>query len=144
VQSSYNTTIEIVGFYKIFKGYFNIPIYGYNGNVSINLLVHCWDYRRYLLDHSSSMSIKEELEFTTEKIQTNFSNYSSWHLRSTLLLRMENDFLSEELDLIKNAAFTDPNDQSVWFYHRWLIMSQLPKGDLVITYIPISIPTMSY
>ena len=74
------------------------------------------------------MSLEEELEFTTEKIVSNFSNYSSWHLRSTILLRLSQDFLMDELELIKNAAFTDPNDQSVWFYHRWLLMSQLPKG----------------
>ena len=26
-----------------------------------------------------------------------------------------------EFDLVKNAMYTDPNDQSVWIYHRWLI-----------------------
>jgi len=90
--------------------------------------VHCWDYRRFLLDKSKEVTLEEEIEFTTEKISSNFSNFSSWHLRSKLLPNTKNDFLLSELDLVKNAAYTDPNDQSVWFYHRWLLNYHLSKG----------------
>jgi len=44
---------------------------------------HAWGYRRYVL---ASMPIPRteasELEYTTRKIESNFSNFSAWHQRS--------------------------------------------------------------
>lgn len=34
--------------------------------------------------------------------------------------------LKNEVELCRNAAWTEPSDQSVWFYQKWLF-SELPK-----------------
>ncbi|KAF5894695.1 geranylgeranyl transferase type-2 subunit alpha, partial [Clarias magur] len=109
---------------------------------------HCWDYRRLVVKHSR-VSVDQELRFTDRLIGSNFSNYSSWHYRSTLLPllhpqpapepgsacqkhtrthtpatashRVCEEQLLKEYELVQNAVFTDPNDQSAWFYYRWLL-----------------------
>jgi len=88
-----------------------------------------------------------ELAYTTRKIQSSFSNFSAWHQRSKVLRRLwDAGDLDEagtkeegelpgpdvgvvwsltphgsEFELVRNAMYTDPNDQSAWIYHRWLI-----------------------
>lgn len=111
---------------------------------------HCWDYRRMVVK-MSGVPVDQELAFTDRLIGSNFSNYSSWHYRSTLLPllhpespeppspcrepphtspppspqthshRVCEEQLLKEYELVQNAFFTDPNDQSAWFYYRWLL-----------------------
>jgi len=93
---------------------------------------HCWTYRRFVV-RVAGVTPVEELKFSTEKIMANFSNYSAWHYRSKLLPQIYSStapasklpplaqVLRDELELLRNAFFTAPEDQSAWFYHRWLL-----------------------
>ncbi|KAF9102590.1 hypothetical protein BGX27_010936 [Mortierella sp. AM989] len=122
---------------------------------------HGWDYRRYIIrqldikDQASPDKIAaralSEFDFTTTKISQNFSNYSAWHNRSTLLGKLAKDMIEEErkaavdneFDLVKNAIYTDPEDQSAWLYDLWLIgrkeRSISILGATVISFHPLEI-----
>lgn len=93
---------------------------------------HCWAYRMQVAA-MAHIPAEAELTFTTEKITENFSNYSAFHYRSKLLERMDREAAAEgkdvdtlgrlrdELTIVTQAAFTEPDDQSAWWYHRFLL-----------------------
>jgi len=87
---------------------------------------HSWDHRKWLANFAH-IPIGNELTFTQTKITENFSNFSSWFARSCLLTEAHDTGLLDmtkqwdlEYSLVENAIFTDPTDQSAWFYHKWL------------------------
>ena len=113
---------------------------------------HAWGYRRFVVSQierltasddvsasgTAQKSLSEsEFEYTTKMIKTNLSNFSAWHNRSQLIpkiLRERNAdaearraFLDSELALICEAINTDPFDQSIWFYHQYLLSILSPS-----------------
>ncbi|KAL8673096.1 MAG: hypothetical protein Q9168_002479 [Polycauliona sp. 1 TL-2023] len=118
---------------------------------------HGWGYRRQVVSAleelssamgSTTISMNEdEFTYTTRMIESNLSNFSAWHRRSKLIPRLldernashaeRRDFLDKELELIQRALWADPDskDQSLWFYHQYLISnfkSTSPDGDSLI------------
>jgi geranylgeranyl transferase type-2 subunit alpha len=84
---------------------------------------HCWNYRRAIHERSGFPSEKE-FEYSTEKIQENFSNYSAFHHRSIYLSHSGSanlpNLLEIESAVIENAIYTEPDDQSAWWYQQFL------------------------
>mmetsp|Transcript_55901 Transcript_55901/g.118894 ORF Transcript_55901/g.118894 Transcript_55901/m.118894 type:complete len:507 (+) Transcript_55901:180-1700(+) len=101
--------------------------------------------------------ITNEWDFTTSKIQDNFSNGSAFHYRSKLLplileSRLSNDsggtskggcdnagdcyaatisLAREEWEnILLNAIFTEPDDQTPWWYHRFIVSWAKPLDHL--------------
>lgn len=94
---------------------------------------HCWDHRRYV-SKLLRIPVDQEIAFTKDKINANFSNFSSWYYRSCLITEAVinnsikvDDIWSQEYEMAENAVFTDPIDQSAWFYHRWLTLTDFDQ-----------------
>ena len=84
-------------------------------------------------DHDDSKRkqiLQTEWEFTDTKIHDNFSNFSAFHYRSKLLqwklqqTTTTKDLIAAELELVSNAIFTEPDDQTAWWYAQFLLDSQ--------------------
>jgi geranylgeranyl transferase type-2 subunit alpha len=90
-----------------------------------------------LTPHERSTIIQAEWDYTSEKIQQNFSNFSAFDYRSklfTILMskRKDEDFVKNELDLVHNAIFTEPDDQTAWWYHRFLVVNGRISNDILV------------
>ncbi|EPS62327.1 hypothetical protein M569_12464, partial [Genlisea aurea] len=106
---------------------------------------HMWNYRRFITA-LKNIPDDEEFNYTTHVIEDNFSNYSAWHNRSVLLLKLmeknikghasEEGLLKDEYDFVRNALFTDPDDQSGWFYHLWLLGRTLKREPSLLSSWP--------
>lgn len=86
-------------------------------------------------EHSSLLK-QNELQFVEDKINDDFANFSAWHHRSVLLpqLKGENphEFIENELQYVRGAFYTEPDVQSAWFYHRWLLAGAPARGKKAI------------
>ncbi|KAI0102579.1 prenyltransferase alpha subunit repeat protein [Nemania sp. FL0031] len=98
---------------------------------------HAWGYRRFVVANLEKSELQgksmteDEFLFMTKMIKRDLSNFSAWHNRSQLIPRLLDErgaddqmriaFLDEELAFMREALNVGPEDQSLWFYHSFLM-----------------------
>ncbi|KAF2200530.1 geranylgeranyl transferase type 2 subunit alpha [Delitschia confertaspora ATCC 74209] len=109
---------------------------------------HAWGYRRFVVAELQRLTqadevppegpslTESEFEYTTKMVNTNLSNFSAWHNRSKLIPRLLDErkaddtarrkLFDDELSLVCSAINTDPFDQSIWYYHQFLMSTLSP------------------
>jgi geranylgeranyl transferase type-2 subunit alpha len=108
---------------------------------------HAWGYRRLVIAQVERLTpripatvpsdlTETEFKYTSSMIKSNLSNFSAWHYRSKLIPQLLNlrdadstarrALFDTELALICEAINTDPFDQSIWFYHQYLMSTLSP------------------
>ncbi|KAL7943726.1 protein prenylyltransferase [Trichoderma barbatum] len=106
---------------------------------------HAWGYRRLVVAQLESSELngksmaEEEFAYTTKMIRQSLSNFSAWHNRSQLIPKVLEQrgaddkaraaFLVEELDLVRDALNVGPEDQSLWYYHQYLVSQIVGEGN---------------
>ena len=107
-----------------------------------------------IADNSSSNPIRfivklgdiktqSELEMSTSLIERNFSNYSAWHYRTTLLDTENMGVVREELEWAQNAYFTGRFEKlkpSISEYLTCLILSYFVLSCHLLSYLSPEIP----
>ncbi|KAJ4021758.1 Rab geranylgeranyltransferase [Fusarium irregulare] len=100
---------------------------------------HAWGYRRHVVAQLESpllngqSLVEPEFQYTTDKIRQDLSNFSAWHNRSQLITRLLDErnaddesrkaFLDQELELVDEGLNVGPEDQSLWYYHQFLVLN---------------------
>lgn len=106
---------------------------------------HAWGYRRLVVAQLESSKLdgksmaEDEFAYTTKMIRQSLSNFSAWHNRSQLIPKVLEQrgaddkaraaFLGEELDLVRDALNVGPEDQSLWYYHQFLVSQIVGDGN---------------
>ncbi|KAK7920103.1 protein prenylyltransferase [Apiospora marii] len=110
---------------------------------------HAWSYRRFIVSalesgakndggNTAKSMTESEFAYTYSMIKVDLSNFSAWHNRSKLAPRLldergaddaaRKEFLDQELELAREGLNVGPEDQSLWYYHQFLMDQIIALG----------------
>ncbi|WAR64191.1 hypothetical protein PtB15_16B351 [Puccinia triticina] len=104
--------------------------------------IHAWDYRRYvILRIKQSQPLEtldaEELAFSGQQIK--LDQYDQAHDADCGQdQKKKEDILAAELEWVRGALWIDPNDQSAWLFHHWLLSQTQDKQILAAKHASIA------
>lgn len=106
---------------------------------------HAWGYRRFVVAKLENPELQgksmaeDEFAYMTKMIGFDLSNFSAWHNRSQLIPRVLDErgaddkmraaSLDTELSVVWEALNVGPEDQSLWFYHQFLMLQIVDNGN---------------
>ncbi|PMB66334.1 Geranylgeranyl transferase type-2 subunit alpha [Beauveria bassiana] len=98
-----------------------------------------WNYRWWILSQTirrlsvqAACTIWEvELGLTSKMLDRDQRNFHAWGYRRAELQRRggEPAFLGQELDTVREGLNLGPEDQSLWYYHQFLMLEIIQDGD---------------
>ncbi|OQV25696.1 putative Geranylgeranyl transferase type-2 subunit alpha [Hypsibius exemplaris] len=111
-------------------------LWNYRREILQNDLASCtWHHRRWTLLQMIHPDWQKKLGLCDQALRMDERNFHCWGYRrfvvekgSVPLDTIPEAQIQEELKLVLNAVFTDPNDQSAWFYSQFLV-DQIRKAD---------------
>eukprot|EP00754_Rhynchopus_humris_P023241 Rhum_TRINITY_DN14827_c15_g1::Rhum_TRINITY_DN14827_c15_g1_i1::g.122135::m.122135/K14050/RABGGTA; geranylgeranyl transferase type-2 subunit alpha len=95
---------------------------------------HCWGHRMWVVERLRAAGLHsdaDELAFTQERVEANFSNYSAYHARSKVLGGGGggSGAVADEVEMVQNAFYTEASDQSGWIYGLWLLAQEEARNE---------------
>lgn len=84
---------------------------------------HVWNYRNWLITLAEDPRfVVKELEFTMQKIEHNFTNFSALHFRAKNLIRTYKEkggipieVVKKELEMLRTGLYMQPDEQVFFF-----------------------------
>ncbi|UZO04232.1 uncharacterized protein OCT59_024623 [Rhizophagus irregularis] len=90
-----------------------------------------FNHRRWCLETMQNPDWDKELQLVGKFLELDARNFHAWDYRRyrKIWMNKKKKLIDKEFELVKAAFYTDPDDQSAWLYHWWLVA----QGSIIST-----------